>query len=92
MATLDGSNMATRGGSSGLQLESFAVTNPSASYSLAAVPAQDADGDPVLSVKLNGLEVKIGVDFSLSLNTISWTSANVSLEVGDRLEVFYQPL
>ena len=92
MATLDGSNMATRGGSGGLQIESFTVTNPAASYSLVSVPAQDADGDPVMSVKLNGLEVKLGVDFTLSLNTLSWISGLVSLEVGDQLEVFYQPL
>lgn len=92
MATLDGSSAATRGGAGGLQIESFTVTNPTASYSLASVPAQDADGDPVMSVKLNGLEVKLGVDFTLSLNTITWTSSDVSLEAGDRLEVFYQPL
>jgi len=92
MATLDGSNTITRGGSGGLQIESFIVTNPSSSYSIAAVPAQDLDGDPIMSVKLNGLEVKRGIDFNLSLNTITWTSGEVSLEAGDRLEVLYQPL
>lgn len=92
MATLDGSNMATRGGSGGLQIESFIVGNPAASYNLASVPSQDADGDPVMRVTLNGLEVKLGVDFTLTLNTITWTSGDVSLETGDRLEVFYQPL
>lgn len=92
MATLDGSNLTTRGGAGGLQLENFIVSNPSATYSLAGVPAQDADGDSILSVKINGLEAKKSVDYTLSLNVISWTSSQFNLETGDRLEVFYQPI
>ena len=77
---------------SGFQRESFTFSGQN-TFSLANSPAVDADGDFILSVNLNGLEAKIGNDFSVSNNVVTWSaSSSVQLGAGDSLEIFYLPL
>jgi len=92
MATLNG-DLISQGsaGAAGLQIEEFLIALPIPStFSLGAIPARDATNDPILRVTLNGVNATRGQDYSISANVITWISS-ITLEAGDRVEMFYQP-
>ena len=73
------------------EFEFFTVPNPvSSTYTLNKTPAPDADGDPSLVLKLNGVSVERSF-YTLSGAVITWGST-IPLEAGETLEAFYQPI
>jgi hypothetical protein len=89
MATLYGDE--TTSSSQGWQIELFTITAPPQSqFTIAQVPATDADGDALALLKLNGVTQQINVEYSHNYRTFTWISST-ALEAGDIIEVFYQP-
>lgn len=89
MSTLYGEMEESMGGEQ-WQIEFFTVTNPvQTQFTLANAPTLDDDNDPLIIVKLNGVSMTKGTDYTLNNDIITWTS-QIALEAGEVLEIFYK--
>ena len=90
MSTLYGETIQLAASQNQWQIEFFIVTNPPQSqFTLANKPMSDDDNDPLIIVKLNGVSVTKGTDYTLNNAIITWSSS-IALEAGDEIEIFYK--
>ena len=82
MSTLYGETIQLAASQNQRQIEFFIVTNPPQSqFTLANKPMSDDDNDPLIIVKLNGVSVTKGTDYTLNNAIITWSSS-IALEAG----------
>ena len=58
-------------------------------FTLSYTPAPDADGDPLLSVSLNGVSGTLGENYTLAGRVVTWLEP--SLDPGEQLIARYTP-
>ena len=83
--------VAVQGGAQGWQRQTYTILAAQGPIVLPTNPASDGDGDPLVRVEHEQMAGIRGRDFSVAGATVTWINADVPLEEGEHLEIWYVP-